>query len=179
MSKFKELCNSFTSFRAVYSQSRDNSICFSKKLVLNYKEYLEISEKDYKLIPLEDEVKQNAEYTPFGASHLGDDGYWHMGFALTVYKDINLYPKQEFLIHFKFIRYEDGKYSLGVDGLKKESVITDINNKNEFNIIFEEIQNSILEYHETGINFLYGKNSKMPSIGFVQGNMANTLNEDK
>lgn len=180
MSKFDELCNAYRDLRSEYSAVRSDAIDFSSLLVVEYLRYLNLdsSSTTYKLYPLEGEIKANSTYTPFGATHLGNDGYWHLGFALTVYTEPNTYPKQPFTIHFRYIRNEDGSHQLGVVDLGPDHKISAEGNQGDFDVVFNMIQQNILEYFTHSTDFLKGKERKFPSIGFIQGSLASNLDGD-
>ncbi|MCI4032743.1 hypothetical protein MRP04_19950 [Dickeya dianthicola] len=171
MSKFTELCKGYEDFRNEFGKVRVDMYGFSSKLVGHYLNYLGISfesNAEYRLIPLEGVVKEDTNYAPAGATHLGDDGYWHLGFLLTIYISKNTYPQQKIKIHFKFLKDYEGKYILLVDELNCKAVINNVDDLNEFIPVFDGVQDGILRFNLSGIDFLYGKNVKMSSIGFIQ-----------
>jgi hypothetical protein len=179
MSKFKDLCVAYTGFRNHISDARLNAFNFAGHVVQYYLDYLGIdNENAYKLIPIDEDVKPNSKYTPAGATHLGEDGFWHLGFTLTVYQESNVYPQAPFQINFKFRRNEDESYTFGVDTIDFTTKILSIRNSNEFIPVFDKIQECILGHFKEFENFLVGKHDKMSSIGFIQEGIVAKINSE-
>ncbi|WGE28662.1 hypothetical protein PHA77_14525 [Edwardsiella tarda] len=179
VSKFKELCSAYHEFRDQLSDARNNAFDMSKRVAFYYKQYLGLdNEGAFKLIPLDERVRDDLKYSPAGATHLGDDGFWYLGVELTVYKNKNTYPQQPFLVRFKFLRKEDGSYLLNVDGLNAASIITDMDDATQFSPVFDKVQENILGYFNENLKFLKGKHNKMSSIGFIQSDLATTINNE-
>ncbi|EGT3573982.1 hypothetical protein F6R83_13430 [Citrobacter amalonaticus] len=179
MSKFKELCSAYNDFRDQLADTRSNAFDMSNRVAFYYRQYLGIdNEEAFKLTPLVGQVRNGVKYSPAGATHLGDDGFWHLGIELTVYRNANTYPQQPFKVSFKFIRNEDGSYLLDVDGLNAASIITDVTNAAQFHPVFDKIQENILDYFNENLEFLKGKHKKMSSIGFIQNDLATTINNE-
>ena len=180
MSKFTELCSAYTEFQNKLSDTRLAAFNFSSLVIKNYLDYLGIDNVEtYKLIPLDKDEKLNTKYTPAGATHLGGDGFWHLGFVLTVYKDSNTYPQSPFQIDFKFRKNDDGSYTFGVDSIDFATKITSLSNSNEFTPVFDKIQECILGHFKEFEDFLVGKHDKMSSIGFIQEGIFAKINSEK
>ncbi|HBQ7163924.1 MULTISPECIES: hypothetical protein [Klebsiella] len=180
MSKFTELCSAYTEFRNKLSDTRFSAYNFSCHVIKNYLDYLGIDNEDaYKIIPLDKDEKPNTKYTPAGATHLGDDGFWHLGFILTIYKDPNTYPQSPFQIDFKFRKNDDESYTFGVDSIGFATKIFSLSNSNEFTPVFDKIQECILGHFQEFEDFLVGKHDKMSSIGFIQESIFAKINSEK
>ncbi|MCK7442528.1 hypothetical protein [Enterobacter roggenkampii] len=180
MSKFTELCSAYTDFRNNLSDTRFAAYNFSGLVIKNYLDYLGIdNEEAYKIIPLDKDEKPNSKYTPAGATHLGEDGFWHLGFILNVYKDSRTHPQSPFKIDFKFRKNDDDSYSFGVDSIGFVTKITSLRNSNEFTPVFDKIQECILGYFKEFEGFLVGKHDKMSSIGFIQDGAFAKINSEK
>ncbi|HBU6186673.1 hypothetical protein ACHHZ2_17480 [Citrobacter freundii complex sp. 2024EL-00237] len=179
MSKFEELCSAYKNFRDQLSDTRHNAYSMAHRIAYNYRKYLELdNDAVLKLIPLDRPVQSGTMYTPAGATHLGEDGFWHLGVELTVYMGANIHPQQTFTISFKFIKNEDGSHLLDVDDLNASTIISDVNNATEFNPVFDKIHENIIGYFNENLEFLKGKHNKMSSIGFIQNSIATTINSE-
>lgn len=179
MSRFKDLCSAYTEFRHNLSETRFNAYNFSAHVVRNYLDYLGVDSDDtYKLIPLDSHVKPDSVYTPAGATHLGDDGFWHLGFILTVYMEPNTHPQIPFKINFKFRKNGDESYTFGVDSIGFTTKISSALNSNEFTPVFDKVQECILDHFKEFEDFLVGKHEKMSSIGFVQESFVTKINSE-
>ncbi|MEG5965752.1 MULTISPECIES: hypothetical protein [Enterobacter cloacae complex] len=170
MSKFDELCAAYKNFRSEYSSVREDAISFSGWLVAQYLSYLGIdhSSPAFRLIPLVGEEKVNSTYSPFGATHLGDDGYWCMGIRLTIYEQKNMHPQLPLQIGIKFLRNIDSSHTVGLLGSDSTFKVSRDDDGRELNVFFDSIQKEIQKVLKAQADFLHGKNNKMSTIGFIQ-----------
>lgn len=180
MSQFTDLCQAYTKFREVFADTRTDAYEFSRNIAFSYLGYLGIdSDSAYRLVPLNEPEKEGVKYSPAGATHLGEDGFWHLGFILNIYKAPNVYPQQGFVIDFKFIRNDDNSHIVGVDAIGFNMKVVNQNDPSEFHALFNKIHESILVAFKEQEAFLKGKIAKLPTIGFIQDDLLTRLNTEK
>jgi len=170
MSKFDELCAEYKNYRSEFSSVRSDAISFSGWIVSHYLSYLGISHDSpaFRLIPLEGEEKVNSTYSPFGATHLDDDGYWCMGIRLTIYEQKNMHPQLPLVIGIKFLRNVDNSHTVGLLGSDSKFKISRDDDGRDLIPFFDSIQKEIKKVLKVQVEFLQGKNNKMSTIGFIQ-----------
>ena len=177
MSKFKELCDAYTQFRTELGEVRSDAFDFSSKLVFNYVNYLGVSSReDYRLIPLDREEKSNMNYSPAGATQLGDHGFWRLGFLLKVYIGPNTHPQQHLIIKFKFCKDDSGAHLLAVEDLPAKTIVKDSNNPEQFKPVFDALHARMVSIIDEQTQFIHGKVGNLPSIGFIQGDVKENIN---
>lgn len=170
MSRFNDLCTEYKNYRSEYSDIRNDAIGFSGKLASSYQSYLGIEDDSpvFRLIPLEGQEKVDSTYSPFGATHLDEDGYWCMGIRLTIYEQHNMHPQFPLKMGIKFIRNVDGSHTVGLLGSDAKFRISRDDTVRDLNVFFDSIQKEIKNILKAQIDFLHGKKYKMDTIGFIQ-----------
>ena len=101
MSKFEELCQSYSDARNKYIRFRDECFDFAAQLIKGFVDYYEIPSEQVKIVPTHEEVKPNTVYSIRGAMNLDDDTYWHLGLILNFYVRPGVSTEQPFLHIFK------------------------------------------------------------------------------
>jgi hypothetical protein len=101
MSKFDELCLAFKEGRDAAIKDRDAAWDFQARFVNGFKRYLDYSDP-FTFQPVISQPKPNSQYSPPGTLEIGEDGFWHFGFVITVYAAKNEFPQFRGLIHLSF-----------------------------------------------------------------------------
>ena len=79
MTKFDTLCTAYKTSRKTNFSYRDEGINFARELIAKYIKFLEVPEDYFRFVPMDETPKSNTTYSLFGAIHLNDDTYWHLG----------------------------------------------------------------------------------------------------
>jgi len=167
MSKFGELCHAYKVSRDKYFSYRDESFEFARELIGLYTEYLAIPKEQFKFIPLDEEPTPNSTYSLFGAIHLNEDTYWHLGLQITIYTSPNIFPHQPIMIRFMFKKSQDNKYFVKISDSDPGHNIEQ-GNKPQFIAFFDFLQDQIRSHFEDGLQEFLEQSAPLRTIGFIQ-----------
>ena len=109
MTRFEDLCGSYTSARKRYFNYENECMEFGIKMVDGLKEYLECPPEQVNYYPPDKESDPNVSYNIHGATKLGEDGFWHVGIGIGLYEVPNGRP-QENVRSTLLIKKEDGHF---------------------------------------------------------------------
>lgn len=170
MSKFEDLCNSFEKSRNTYFEYRDESFGFAGELISQYVQYLEIPKEQFKFIPLDEQPAPNTTYSLFGATHLNDDTFWHLGLQITLFSDPNTYPHQPILIRFMFKKSKKDIFVVKISE-DDEGHLIERGNSPQYVKFFEFLQKQIRSNFEDGLQEFLEQSAPLRTIGFMQNDV--------
>ena len=164
MSKFDELCKSYSDARKYYFDYQESCFQFAGKLVKILVDYIEIPKEQIDFVPLKEDIKPNTKYSIPGSMHLDDDSYWHLGIKITVYEKKNICPHQPLLVRI-LIKKKDSSYivKLGIDG---EPIIIRPDIDDDFNIFSESLYKLLKNVYEGRLQKFLEKEEVVKRIGF-------------
>lgn len=166
MTKFSDLCTSYKTSRETYFEYRNRSYDFASELIRRYVQFLGIPNEQFRFVPLDEVPKPNTTYTLFGAIHLNDDSFWHLGLQITIFTAPNEYPQQPLLIKFLFKEAENGfRILISEDD---PGHIIHLGNESEFLAFFDFLQHTIQQSFETGLQRFLEQSAPLKTIGFIQ-----------
>ncbi|MDS3859226.1 hypothetical protein RIF25_00255 [Thermosynechococcaceae cyanobacterium BACA0444] len=108
----------------------------------------------------------DTKYTLFGAMHLDDDTFWHIGLQITLFTAPNEYPQQPVLIRFMLKAENDG-YRVKITQTDKGHLLH-AGNDAEFSGFFNDLQQIIRKNFEVGLQHFLEQSASLRTIGFVQ-----------
>ena len=167
MTKFDTLCTAYKTSRKTNFSYRDEGINFARELIAKYIKFLEVPEDYFRFVPMDETPKSNTTYSLFGAIHLNDDTYWHLGLQLTLFTAPNEYPRQPILIVFRFKQIADKKFEVKISEEDSGHQIS-CGIESEFNDFFEFLQKQIVASFEDGLQEFLEQSAPLRTIGFVQ-----------
>ena len=94
MTRFEELCESYTNARKKYFNYEDECMHFGTEMVDGLIKYLECPPEQVNYYPPDKESDPNVSYNIQGATILGDDGFWHVGIGIGLYEVQNVRPQE-------------------------------------------------------------------------------------
>ena len=145
MSRFEELCAAFKASQDEFSDYQRRSLDFAEKLFTGLWEYLQIPSKNYHYFSLGEEREPGAYFSLAGVVKLGNDGYWNLGFDVTVHEGETLSSlTMIFEVRFK---QEDGKFHLRI-GSEDSGRKIDPHSDSDFEEFYEFFFTAIREYVE-------------------------------
>ena len=165
MTKFEELCDLFSKSRNDYFKYEDECIHFAADLTKEFITYFKIPQEQITYIPTNKEPEEDKRYTLFGAMHLDDDTFWHIGIILTLFEKPNVYPYQPVLMIIK-LKKENGDF---IVSLKGQSKTFKLNGKNPKTFVpfFEYIYENISVLFKSNLQKFLKNSSITKSIGFT------------
>ncbi len=163
MNKFQEMCNSFTKSCNNFFSYRDECMGFLTNLINGFIEYCEIPKEQIKCIPLNQELKENWQYTVLGSMHLDDDTYWHIGLILTLYRAPNTFPHQPVKMIFKVKKNQDC-FLLRFGEV--EDVFEIRNPEGDLPKYYDFVVRSIKSHFEEGLQRFLENSATIKKIGF-------------
>lgn len=166
MSKFEELCQSYSDARNKYIRFRDRCFAFAAQLVKGFVDYYEIPSEQVKFVPSHEDVKPNTEYSLRGSMNLDDDTYWHFGLILNFYVRPGVLPEQSFLYNFKIKEGEGEQFKVRIGDLEEEFVI-DPNNSEDFQRFYDFLFSITKKDFEEGLQHFLDQEQITRIIGFA------------
>ncbi len=94
MTRFEKLCQSFATARKRYFNYETECIEFGEKMVAGLVNYLECPPEQVNYYPPDKESDPNVRYNIYGASKLGEDGFWQIGIGIGLYESPNVRPQE-------------------------------------------------------------------------------------
>ena len=152
--------------RATYFAYRDKSVDFAGDLMKRYIAYLEISEENYRYLPLDKEPKVDTKYSMRGALHLDDDARWRLGLQLTLVAASDETARQPVLIAFMF-QSEGDAYRVRIAESDNGHLIHS-ESELDFNRFFNFLQSQIKQHFEGDFQRFLDQSAPMRRIGFIQ-----------
>ncbi len=130
--------------------------CFKhmNQFVNGFIKYCQIPTGMFRLVPLDEQPKEGTQYSVIGASHLGEDGYWHAGLRITTA------PPKMVLIEVGLTE-RAGKVlvKLGADDKPRQ---IDLNDQKQCQAVYDEIVEDIKHFYTDEPKF----GESFTSIGF-------------
>lgn len=167
MTRFDELCFAYRTSREKFFSYREDGFMFAGDLVSRYQKFLGVTNDCFVFVPTDKPAKPETTYTLFGAIHLNDDTYWHLGLQFTLFTAPNAYPQQPVLIVFRFKKIGEKKYHVKISEEDSGHEIT-CGNEAEFNAFFDFLQQQIVAHFEDGLQEFLEQSAPLRTIGFVQ-----------
>jgi hypothetical protein len=166
---YNELCEAFTLARQSYLDYRGESYELADRMYKEMITYLGCSENDLKLVPDKEGYDDTLTYTPAGASCLGDDSYWHIGFILQLKATDCEGPFESVRFAILFKKTPNG-YST-----KIASKATEFNIKSDdtstFKALYDDLFSHIKESYEVGFKDFLSTGKSSHQIGFDIGKL--------
>ncbi|HBZ01414.1 MAG TPA: hypothetical protein DEO84_08870 [candidate division Zixibacteria bacterium] len=170
---FTELCDAFTRARQSYLDYREESFQLAEKIYHEMISYLGCSENDLKLVPDKEDYDDTLTYTPAGASCLGDDSFWHIGFILQL-KATNCEGPFESVRFAILFRKTPNGYSTKIASKATEfNIIFD--DPSTFNVLFDDLFIHIKESYDVGFKDFLSTGKAPHNIGFDIGNLRDNM----
>jgi hypothetical protein len=107
-------------------------------------------------VPAKD-AEPEKQYTPLDAIQFDSDGYWHLGWRITLFESPNTFPHQRVLVTLALRESEDGRVMVK-RGWEKEAQELDLNNEGQCQTFYDSVIERIKEY--------YGRNPQDVGNGF-------------
>ena len=108
------------------------------QFVNGFIKYCQIPTGMFRLVPLDEQPKEGTQYSVIGASHLGEDGYWHAGSRITTA------PPKMGLIEAGLTERGEGPGEAGADDKHRE---IDLNDEKQCQAVYDEIVEDIKHYY--------------------------------
>ncbi len=164
-----ELCEAFSQARQSYLDYRGESYELADRIYKEMISYLGCSENDLKLVPDKEGYDDTLTYTPAGASCLGNDSYWHIGFILQLKATDCEGPFESIRFAILFKKTPDG-YSTKIATKATEFNIIP-NDPSTFNLLFDDLFSHIKESYEVGFKDFLSTGKSSHNIGFDIGKL--------
>jgi hypothetical protein len=166
---YNELCEAFTQARQSYLDYREESYALADKIYKEMISYLGCSENDLKLVPDKEGYDDTLTYTPAGASCLGDDSYWHIGFILQLKASDCEGPFESVRFAILFKKTPDG-YSTKIASKATEfNIIPD--DPTTFIVLYNDLFSHIKESYDVGFRDFLSTGKSSHNIGFDIGKL--------
>jgi hypothetical protein len=164
VTKFDELCQAYATSRKNYFDYRDTCRDFINRLVKKTIKYLEIPEEQCKVIPLNQEVKDQCDYSISEAMHLDKDTFWHIGIQITLYEEPDIVPRQPVLI-WLMIKKNDGSFLVKLGPTSQDFMIRP-NEEEDYIHFIDTVFLSIKDSFELELQHFLEGEEKTRRIGF-------------
>lgn len=144
MSKFEEMCKTVADARKAWTEYRDRCFQHMASLAGGFVSYCEIPREHFHFLPVDKEPEDNTQYFLPGAIHLDSDGYWHVGWSITLLEAPNIFPYRRVLVRVGLTE-RDGKIMVK-RGWDHESQELDIKDKSQCDDFYAGIVERVKEY---------------------------------
>jgi hypothetical protein len=155
MSRFEELCESYTSARKRYFNYENECMEFGIKMMNGLKEYLECPPEQVNYYPPDKESDPNVSYNIHGATKLGDDGFWHVGIGIGLYEVPNGRP-QENVRSTLLIKKEDGRFVVKYGRESKDEFRICEDDEDDLKKFYDYIFDEIKELYDKQLEHITG-----------------------
>jgi hypothetical protein len=155
MSRFEELCESYTSARKRYFNYENECMEFGIKMMNGLKEYLECPPEQVNYYPPDKESDPNVSYNIHGATKLGEDGFWHVGIGIGLYEVPNGRP-QENVRSTLLIKKEDGRFVVKYGRESKDEFRICEDDEDDLKKFYDYIFDEIKELYDKQLEHITG-----------------------
>ena len=166
---YDQLCEAFTQARRSYLDYRGESYELADKIYQEMIAYLGCSKENLKLVPDKESYDDTLTYTPAGASCLGDDSYWHIGFILELNATNCKGPIESVRFAVLFKKTPNG-FSAKIASKGTEFNIIP-NDPSTFKELFDDLFGHIKESYEIGFKDFLSTGKSSNNIGFNIGKL--------
>ena len=166
LTKFKQLCNAYSTAQSDFETFRDESHAFAVEMVTSLKSYLEVPEGQFSLYS----IGQNNDFTlvhpeVINAISLLPDSTWQLGVGLTVCKEPETLPQELILIHIIIRRDIAGEFYLKYASTDEEHKV-EKSESWDFIPFFEFLHNAIISVYADQLTQFIGGDSTRRKIGY-------------
>lgn len=158
MSKYETLCNAFDEAYKQYQDYHQACACLAQNLINAIVDYLEWPKENLVLIPILRKSEPNKMYTVWGAMHLGNDAFYHLGVKLK----IGHWPQHAPLLHL-LIKKDNQAFTVKIENLQQEFKIHN-DRQDEMEAFCDFIFNTIMKAYQKG--FLPPSHDEQRRLGF-------------
>lgn len=144
MSKFDEMCKTFADARNGWSEYRDRSWQHVTTLSTGFVKCCEIPQGHFAFVPAKN-AESGRHYTPLDAIQFEADGYWHVGWRITLCEAPNVFPHQSVLVTLAFRESGSGKVAIK-RGWEQQTQELDLNDEAQRLMFYDGIVQRIREY---------------------------------
>ncbi len=155
MTRFEELCGSYTSARKRYFHYENECMEFGIKMVDGLKKYLECPPEQVNYYPPDKESDPNVSYNIHGATKLGEDGFWHVGIGIGLYEVPNGRP-QENVRSTLLIKKEDGRFVVKYGKESKDEFRICEDSEDDLKKLYDYIFDEIKELYDKQLEHITG-----------------------
>lgn len=150
MSKYEEICKSYSAARRAFRDYEETCRDFARELIYGMIDYFEWpQDQEITYIPLGEEIGPNDRfYALAGAMRLDDHAFWHFGVELTVREAVGGGHSTPFLMSF-FIKKVGPHFIVKLGSNGREIKIPE-NKQNELDPFFEAVFKQIVDFFRKG-----------------------------
>ncbi|UJS15971.1 MAG: hypothetical protein L3J17_08555 [Candidatus Jettenia sp.] len=166
MTKFEDLCNSYSLSRKKYFNYRNECVNFADKLVSGMFDYFKCPKEQIKYFSPKDQyMPDNHSYQSLrGVMTLEDDTFWHFGIGLTLYESPDIKPCETITIHILLKKICE-HFTVKINTFDEKFVIH-ANKPADFEKFYEFIFNEIKEDYEKDFEVFFKEKDRVRKIGF-------------
>jgi len=111
MSKFKELCNFYSTARTNYFTYWHECSDFALELIDGLKKYFNMPDDKLKFVPFRDKPEFGKSYSAKESMHLEKDTFWYLGLMLTLCGQTKNQPEETLVLPL-LIKRVNGNYTV-------------------------------------------------------------------
>lgn len=144
MSKFDEMCKAFSDARNGWTEYRDRSLQYVSILSTGFIKHCGIPQGHFAFVPAKN-AEPGRQYSPLEAIQFDSDGYWHVGWRITLCEAPNIFPHQS--VHVTFAFRESGSSTVAIKrGWEQQTQELDLNDEAQRLVFFDGIVQRIKDY---------------------------------
>jgi hypothetical protein len=163
MSKFEEMCKTFADARDTWIGYKDRCWQYITTLSTGFVKYCDIPQGHFAFVPVRN-AEPEKKYTPPDAIQFESDGYFHVGWRITLCESPNTFPHQSVLVALALRESEQGKVMIK-RGWEQEAQEIDLKNESQRQAFYNGVVQRIKEYFGRNPEDM-GSDSRSSKIGF-------------
>jgi hypothetical protein len=155
MSKYDEMCKAYGDAKKVWMEYYNRGMQQVSALTTGFIKYCEIPPGSFSFVPAKD-PDANSSYTPITAIRFGDDGYWHIGWRISLPHPV--------LVTVFLREIEADNISVRC-GWEKQDRILDLKDESQCRAFYEVVIHRITEFYKRSAEDT-GKPVRTDKLGF-------------
>lgn len=165
MSKYNEMCESYKNSQAKFFEYQESCRGFAKEFIYGFLSYIEIPKEDYTFVPTDKEPDPGSKYSLFGAMHLNEDTYYHIGIIVTLRSNPAGVPRQDLKFVLRLKQLDEVFLTKVLDDEDPIRVVP--GDAAGYKTVYDHIVTTIKNFLENELqNFLRTGEQPSRSIGF-------------
>jgi len=154
MTRFEEICKAYQQAQLEFKRFQHASVVFAEELWKRMIDYFEVPINQTTLYEISEKGGFEVANPPLGNfMRLRDDGFWEFGVGITVYENIDAYPRDNVLLYLLVRRDLHNTFQVRLGGAPNVFSIHD-NNDSEYEAFFNFIYQTIIDSYKTGLERL-------------------------
>jgi hypothetical protein len=157
------MCKAFGDARNTWIEYKDRCWQHITTLSTGFVKYCDIPQGHFAFVPAKDSDPEK-QYAPPDAIKFDSDGYWPLGWRITLYESPNTFPRQGVVVTLA-LRESEGSKVMVKRGWEQEPRELDLSNESQCQAFYDGVVERIREYFGRNPQDV-GSDARSSKIGF-------------